>query len=371
MKNLIYFIMAAILFAGCIPKPTEPETPKKSRFMGKILINSQPLEGAIVQLDEHSVEKVVTGADGAFDIREAARGERTFIIRKDIEGGKVIQREVKVFLTDDEHDMGEVELINAVTLSAPAEVEQNYMRVSWTKSNEPNFAEYRVYRRHSSGIDNKTGQLIFSSNNANDIEFNDRMYRTGMPNFYRVYVVSSNGAMSGSNAESISVPEVNLLPNGDFEQASTHVPDQWLVRTSGEPRFNYFEVTNELVQSGQRSVVVQYNGAMDTPDPVHGSWGGLSHTILTDRWVPGKDYTLAFWVNGQIGNFMVRIVKNGNLEDPITTYTVTNEGGWKEKRINFRIDAETSKIEVWISTRPGQSVNGVVKGFIDNVKIIK
>jgi hypothetical protein len=374
MKILLYLIISIsfVFLSGCVPKPSEPVEERTSRITGFVTIDGQPVVGAVVQVDNNTNWKFITNDYGEFIIDRVTQGQRLFTVRKDIDGGKVIQQETQFQLKQDLHEMGEVKLVHAVDLAQPVEIDQTYIRLSWTQAVNNDFAEYRVYRRNSPGVDYRNGDLIFSSNSISDTEFLDRSYRTGMGNYYRVYVFSPSGARSGSNAESLTLPEVNLLPNGDFEVSSDgKLPDNWLLRTAGTPEFDYFQVVNEPVQSGQRSVKVYYDGSRDTPDPILGSWGGLSHTILTNDWVVGKDYTLAFWVNAQIGNYMVRIVKNADMENPILSYVVYNENGWKEKKINFQIDGETNYIQVWVSTRPGQSANGIVTGFIDNMKIIK
>lgn len=373
MKFINFLLLAALLFAfGCQKKPTEPEIPKTSKVSGKVILEGHPLQDAVVKIGEIKNLQISTNENGEFSFNEVIRGEHSFSVRKDLPDGKTIEHEVKILVIEQVHDLGEIKVVNPVAINQPVEVDGTYINLTWNKSESENFAEYRVYRKTSGGVSHKDGELIFSSTSINDISFNDYSYRSGVNNHYKVYVYANNGSLSGSNTGNIQIPEVNLLPNGDFETSSDGtLPDQWILRLGGEPEFKYFQVTGESVQSGSQSIKITYDAAGDHPDSVWGSWGGLGHTLSTFNWVVGKDYTLSFWVNSQIGNFMVRVVKNGDMGDPFLSYTVVNEGGWKEKKINFQIDSETNYIEVWVSTRPGQAKDGIVKGFIDNMKLIK
>lgn len=371
MRYLLLLTIAALII-GCEKKPTEPDSEKRSRVTGKVILEGMPLQNAIVQLGTSGSLKVTTDENGDFAFNNVKQGEYVFSVRKDIEGGQTIQHLVTKVFTRDVESLGEIKVVSPVAINAPLEVDNSYIQLSWNRSYSSDFAEYRIYRNNSGGVGPESGKLIFSSTSASDTSFKDFSYRTGVTNYYKVYVYAPNGSLSGSNTGSLDIAEVNLLPNGDFEVSSDGtLPDQWTQRLSGQPQFKYFQVTGESVQSGGKSVKITYNAAEDQPDSVTGSWGGLSQQVLTSDWVVGKDYTLSFWVNSQIGKYLVRVVKNGDLEKPLLSYIVVNENGWKEKKINFQIDQETNYVEVWISTRPGQATDGLVKGYIDNVKIVK
>jgi hypothetical protein len=250
--------------------------------------------------------------------------------------------------------------------------QENSIPISWERISGNTLMEYKVYRKDSPGLDETNGELIFSTSNIDETTYIDAGFRTGKTYYYRVFAYVESGKYTGSNIVSASVPEVNLVVNSDFEQSVTGVlPDFWQQMLSGNPEFNYFDVSSENVNNGGFSLKVLYIDSLAHPAPGFNPWGGLVQTLSTSNLIPGDDYTISFWTRSEIGNMQVRLLKNGDFEQPLVSYIIPNDQEWTEHRINFKIDAETSSLELWINTRSGFAVNGLVKGWVDDIKIIR
>ncbi len=378
MKSFSNLILVLLLFtvSACNfrkDNPTEPTTTDKVKITGKITLNGIPVSGAAISIDDVLNWKTSTDEKGEFEIVGVTKGKHNFLAQKFI-NDQVVSQKTSISITDNNTELGEIKLppppkMFKIDSSGDSKTE---LKIAWSRVNDSEFKEYKVYRKTDQGIDETTGELAFVGTSKSDTQFVDKNLRTGFTYYYRVYAYSSFGKFSGSNIQQFQIPEINLIKNGDFETSSDGVtPDFWLTRISGQPSFNYFSQSSESVQNGQKSLKIIYIDSLSNPDPGYAAWGGISYTILTSDMVEGIDYTLSLYVKADVGNFQIRLMKNGNFDSPMISYVVPTDSKWTEKKFNFKIDSDTNYLELWISTKPGQAYNGRVKGFIDNIKILK
>jgi fibronectin type 3 domain-containing protein len=83
-------------------------------------------------------------------------------------------------------------------LSTPNRVDSTTLSLTWTKSEEKDFASYRIYRSTSAGVDT-SDQLIVVINQADNTDYSDQNLTTGQTYFYRIFVFDREGLSSGSN----------------------------------------------------------------------------------------------------------------------------------------------------------------------------
>jgi hypothetical protein len=352
------------------PVGPDPDPIGTLKVTGTVVMDGQPVQGALVSVDDVVNWKSITASDGTFEINGLTEGNHNFTASKSLEQGKIVQLTTAIAITDPESDIGTLELPLPVTMNeiVQTQVTDSSIAISWERSINADFVEYKVYRRDSPGLDEK---LVFSSTNIDEIDFVDNPYRTGKTYYYRIYSYLQNGRIAGSNIVSTAIPEVNLIFNADFEQSSNGLPDNWIQMVSGTPEFDYFQVSSENKQNGNTSLRVIYIDSLANPAPGLNPWGGLMQRIEAGKFLKNEDYAITFWTRSEIGNMQVRLTKNSNLEDPIVSYIIPNDQAWTSHTINFRVDADTEYMELWVNTRKGFAANGQVRGWVDNMKLIK
>ncbi len=381
--KIIFKISIVILLVlginGCLPKNNDPNSSLgNSRVKGKIVIDGVPVANAQVNFDGKEEWKTSTNSNGDFEVSTLTTGDHNFSAIKQFEDNQFVQQKNSININNAETDLGTISLVKPVHLFAidANKVDSVSIPLSWSKANSSSFKNYKIYRGASSNLLDTNGVEIFTASSNNDTTFIDNTFSTGIDNYYRVYTISNNGAVSASNIVSIKVKGTNLVSNGDFEQSKDGIiPDYWLTRLAGTPEFNYFNTTTETAAVGSHSLKISYDKSKDHPDSVWGSWGGIYTTISTNNMVVGKEYTLSFWVKADVGIFEIRLMKNNNFDvgerHPLIDEKIKAVEGWKQENLTFTIDEDTQYMELWISTGPGQSDNGIVKGYIDNVEILK
>lgn len=163
----------------------------------------------------------------------------------------------------------------------------------------------------------------------------------------------------------------NSIKNSGFEQSTDGVlPENWITRIVGHPSFNYFTLDKTVYKSGSQSLKIYFDQATSNPDSVSGAWGGIYQTIFVNDLKPGQRYYLNFWYKADVGSYMVRLAKNGDMNtDNILSFIVAAQSDWAQQKIAFTIDSETNYIELWINTKTALAKNGQVTAWIDDVKL--
>ncbi len=92
-----------------------------------------------------------------------------------------------------------------VQLSGKYENRMN--KLTWTQSADEDFAKYELYRSDSESVQ---GNVIYSSTNVTDLNFNDDQIGEGTKYFYSLIVIDNKSLESKSNVINIEIP--NLPP---------------------------------------------------------------------------------------------------------------------------------------------------------------
>jgi hypothetical protein len=163
-----------------------------------------------------------------------------------------------------------------------------------------------------------------------------------------------------------------LPRNGGFElTADGVIPDSWTQTITGDPEFYYFSLDGEQFKQGNNGLKITFFEALSNPDPVQGAWGGLYQKISVSDWDVSTTYRLQYWYKVEIGNFQIRILKNGSFNTPLLSQVCGPTNTWLFSEIPFNIDSETEFIEIWIVTKTALANNGLVRGWLDDMKILK
>jgi hypothetical protein len=375
MKSIytVLIVVIIITFQACKSSqaPVAPEPVGDLKVKGKVSLNGEPVQGALVAIDDVVNWKTTSGSDGSFEINGVSNGSHTISAKKELDEGKIVFQSRPIVTENPENDIGILDLPTSLNLQPISNAQPDQIPLTWDKVSS-GLTAYKIYRKDAPGVDETTGELIYTTANLDENTFVDTQFRTGRTYYYRVYAYLENGRYAGSNIVTTAVPEVNIVVNGDFELSTTGIlPDNWDQTLSGSPEFNYFEVSSDNVISGTNSLKVTYIDSLANPLPGFNPWGGLKQVISIEHLKPGDDYTISFWTRSEIGNMQVRLLKNGDFNAPVVSYIIPNDQEWTEHSVNFKIDAETTYLELWINTRSGFAANGLVKGWIDNLKIIR
>jgi hypothetical protein len=162
-----------------------------------------------------------------------------------------------------------------------------------------------------------------------------------------------------------------LIKNGSFEITSNGtLPLYWQQSSSTRPDFHYFKASEEDFVDGKRALKITYIDSLANKR-FDGSWGGLTYRINTEGWNRDKTYRIKFWYKALKGNFHIRVIKNGDTNTHFAMFTAMDQPEWREKILPFNIDKETEFIEVLISTKTAQATDGIVDGWMDDVRLTR
>lgn len=186
-----------------------------------------------------------------------------------------------------------------------------------------------------------------------------------------------NGCQFKNNSDNpVSTPttednNIALILNGDFEVSTDKkIPDNWITNIVGKPAFDFFDVDSTVMESGKNSLKITFIDSLSNPNPESGSWGGLYQILPITNLTAGQRYYLKFWAKSTIGNFQIRLLKNGVADNPILSYIVQPTPSWTEYKMGFQIDTTTTFMWILVSTKPALSKDGRVSGWLDNVGVI-
>lgn len=381
MKKLFYlFGILSLLFISACDQFTGPdeEQPQPLKgdinITGQVMTNNQPVQDALVTVSNVVNWSARTDANGNFTIKNIIKGEHQIVVVKEYSSGNKSVHQTKIGLNDTEINVGVINLPQPVTLNAldVSAVNNSEIKVSWKSTAASNFIEYRVIKNYTAVLDEKNGIPVFSSSKKSDTVCIDNNFRTGRTVYYRLLAYSSAEAFSMSNIERADIPEINIVDNGSFESSADGVrADAWLYNITGDPLFNYFELSNQNTNEGSRSLMVSYVDSLKNSPASEPSWGGIRQVVSTSNLKQGEEYELSFWSMSETGSIHVRLLKNGDESNPVISYVIPHAQSWRQHKFPFKLDESTSYYEVWINTKTALAHNGYVRGWVDDVKIIK
>jgi hypothetical protein len=371
-KILSISLAISLIFISCKNFTSEPDPIGNASLRGQITLEGQPIAGALVQISDVANWKTTTDAEGRFEITRITEGTHDFNVMKTLDDNRVVSQSTSVSVGTEDTDMG------IIRFPAPpviyqidtSEVSRTGVPLQWSRTSDPEFIEYKVYRKNVAGFDETNGDLVFASTSIADTQFIDRSFETGSYYYYRVYVFSAQGKRGGSNIVNTNTPpRINYLINSSFENSNSGIlPDYWFQSTDGTPSFNHFSVSADQKKSGTRSLKITYIDSLTTPHPLHGGGAQLTQKIFTNNFVVGKNYFFSFWTKTDVGRYYIRLYKNDDFSAPILTYHVPAGQDWTENKFTFNIDANTTSLTVSIYVG-GSSNIPFIQAWLDDILI--
>jgi hypothetical protein len=259
--------LVGLVFVGC----GEAES-----VVGRVTLEGRPVQGALVFLTETPDVSMQTDGEGRFTL-PAAGGSHAVTARYEEADGTFVERQQTLTAGEE----APVALPVPSRLSVKV-VSDSAVELTWSASGAGDFREYKVYRGTSEGLDATTGELIFVGIARNETRFTDTGGNPGGKYVYRVFVLNDFGRLGGSNLAHASLPNVNLLRNGSFEEGPLDgAPAEW---TWDGPKQGW-TVSDARAHGGGRA-------ARGTGD------GDLSNDIVQrvprERFAPNTRYRLTF-----------------------------------------------------------------------------
>jgi len=194
--------------------------------------------------------------------------------------------------------------VEPVELADPTDITTNSMKLAWTRSLDPDFAFYRLYRSSQPGVSDAS-TLIYETSTINENYFTDTGLTPATAYYYRVYTVNSDRASAPSN----EVHGTTRSRLGTWSVIYSSVPDQYftdfhLLSESSGYFAGYFST------DGSSSAKVFYwNGSQMTIESVPhspvGSQSQISFTAISftpsnEGWLTAFNKT---WSYGAIAQF--------------------------------------------------------------------
>ena len=352
------FLLSLLIATGCNKdNPSEPEG--KYKVIGKIVLDDQPLVGATVQIDSILNWTTQTDEGGEFEISGVTGGKHLFTTYKQIVDEKVVAKRDYILVSEDVTDVGTITLPTPPQMYAidSTNVSWEIVPLYWSRSIDPEFREYKLYRRDTPGLDETTGELIFVSTSISDTHFVDTKFETGRTYYYRVYILSAFGKMGGSNLVHVQTPLRNFVQNGGFEQTHDGIhPDYW--EHAFNPPQADFRIDSMTVVEGKYSVQCQredsqYLGAT------------FKHTINGENLTPASKYRISVFMKSETNEslyFLLRDYKELHIYEPNNSNTE-----WKEFSREFVMPNGVYRLDLFLGM--SEEPVGDKIGWFDNVSI--
>ena len=249
---LLPFLAAGLSACGTPPESAAPRIELRATFD-----DGQPIAGVSVVLNGQEAGQTDSAGQLALDV---AAGQHMLRLHLDAGEGRVSKAEQSVEVGTQAQAVT-VKLPRPVRMLEPLEVTTSMVHLTWERSEEKSFREYKVYAHsYSSAFDETTGQLVYVGTEASQTDFQlTGLYSGGSPFvsadkdlYFRVFVLKEDGSLAGSNVLHVKTP-----------------------RWANEPHFTRFY---------QTSVERQFAGAW----PIHGvAYDGTALWLLYRQEVGG------------------------------------------------------------------------------------
>ena len=261
------FIYQTILLGGIFFSCTNEET-NIFTVSGHVYYLGEPIEDVTISIDDQYNWTVGTDADGFFHISSVSSGEHQLKMKKNMsdphntvnDTSGFTERTMNISVQED-LELSDLKLPKAVLLHQPTDITESRAFISWSPTDDVEFREYKLYRHHSSGLDETTGTLVHVSTFLSDTSFSDEQLDPFQNYFYRVYVMNDYGRIGGSNIVSLQTLNSQLISNGGFEEVSGEEPVDWqLIPNSGDPD-NYIQIDPNNAFEGNNSLQFHHAGS--------------------------------------------------------------------------------------------------------------
>lgn len=277
-------IACLIIPISCSDKTSDPSG--SYNVVGSVYYNDLPIANATVSIDNMLNWTTQTNSQGNFEISGVSNGIHSLKASYYLEDNSFSERTMDIAVYDNV-ELNTVVLPKAVELFPPDSVTYNSISMKWSQSTADDFREYKVYRHHTSGLDETTGELVHVSTFRSDTLFTDTGLSSLFTYYYRVYIMNEYGRLGGSNIVSATTENYEVIQNGSFEiiDQSVNFPESW--RNGGDQDF--ITIDSLETQDGRYSVGV----AMDRWDSGHSTFTQL---IDPDLLIHEARYRITYWV---------------------------------------------------------------------------
>jgi hypothetical protein len=273
IQNII--AIALLILAGC--KDNAAETLNSYSVQGTVITNGAPVHNATVSLNKRGDLTTATDSSGHFSLKSVPEGNYSLTVEKASTDGSFQSKTTNVSVTND-LSIKDLILPKGVKIQSPSEITANSSVLTWSPTDANDFREYKLYRHTSSGLDEKTGTLVHVATSIADTVFKDEQLSPLTKYYYRVYVMNDFGQLGGSNIVSGTTPNINLIPDGGFEDSSAFSNNWTVSDVTGIS--SKVSVTKNVKFSGNRALYFT-GGNRDTVP-----YAGVRFTLTSSRYFP-------------------------------------------------------------------------------------
>ena len=338
---------------------------------GYVYYLGEPIADVAVSIDDQYNWTVRTDADGFFNISSVSSGEHQLNMKKTLVGPQNTANDISSFTertmnisVQEDLELNYLKLPKAVLLHEPTDITESRAFISWSPTDDEEFREYKLYRHHSSGLDETTGTLVHVSTFLSDTSFSDEQLNSFQNYFYRVYVMNEYGRIGGSNIVTLQTLNSQLISNGGFEEMSGEVPLDWqLIPNSGDPE-NYIQIDSNNAIEGNNSLKFHHAGST-------GCWEmWISQDLDRLFLVEGAVYRLVLNYQGNFeGNESISLVLRNPTIDlwlyiPIEFNTI---GEWHELSYEFGLPDDIGNNDINMDIH--FCIQGVKSWWIDDLTL--
>ena len=364
------FIYPTILFGSIFFSCTNEEATIFT-VSGQVYYLGEPIEDVAVSIDDQYNWTVQTDADGFFNISSVSSGEHQLNMKKNLIGLQNTANDTSGFTektinisVHEDLELSYLKLPKAVLLHEPTDVTESRAFISWSPTDDEEFREYKLFRHHSSGLDETTGTLVHVSTFLSDTSFSDEQLDPFQNYYYRVYVMNEYGRIGGSNIVSLQTLNSQLISNGGFEELSGGVPMDWqLIPNSGDPE-NYIQIDPNNAFEGNNSL--QFHHAEST-----GCWEmWISQDLDKSLLVREATYKLVLNYKGDFeGSESISLILRNSTIDLwlYTTIEFYAVGEWYELSYEFGLPDDIGNNDMNMNIH--FCIQGVKSWWIDNVNL--
>ncbi|MFA6455541.1 MAG: carboxypeptidase regulatory-like domain-containing protein [Bacteroidota bacterium] len=369
LQKIFLFTIAVLplVFFSCMQEQATDAVSSASTVRGTVTVDGSIIAGATVRIDSILNWSAVTDTDGKFSIKNVTTGTHAFHVQKNLENGKAVSQSTTIAVAEGDNDLGPIKLPlpSAMYPIDPSAVTNTSVSLSWSKTTDEEFREYKVYRKEDPGLDETTGKLIFVSTSKNDTTFVDKDVITGGTYYYRVFILSSFGKLGGSNLVNTTLPAINHVLNPSFEQSADGLlPDDWSYGGNNTINHDVQRVSTEFVKEGTRSLKVLWN---DTTVAAHIPGDLWQYIAQSTDFIVGKKYKFSYWIKVDSGSIFIGLMGSGGFGK---SWEVKQTNGWKKDSV-ITTFTEAGSVTIFIS--PGEYYVGTkqrVKGWVDDIHLI-
>lgn len=364
MKRIIYLLIG-LLFINLISCADDSSSPEEGYTVsGSVLSKGNPIENAVVSINDNSQSKTNTDTEGKFQFLDIPKGNYQVTASKNTGEGGFTERTTSVTV-ESNTDVENLILPKGVQLFSPENITDKNLMLKWSTIDANDFREYKIYQHLSSGLDETTGELIHVSTQINDTSFSVKNLNPLTEYFFRVYVMNDFGRLGGSNIISAETENQQIIKNGSFEilNPNTGYPENWQAENFG----TFWLVDSNVVFDGNYSLSIHDQAGVTMP------WQSISPSDL----VAGSRYSLSYWIKHdalQSNNYAEEFaiyMNNTEFTWSIQINTIFGpkpESDWQEYKYEFTLPSVSSSnynIRLYFALAPE------TYAWIDKISLVK